>query len=142
MAEPVTHVSLTHVALHVADVEDCVAFYREVCGLRVVHERGGGAGRVVWLAEPGREREFVFVLLSGGRAKVQAEGDYGHLGFACHSREQVDAIAARARDRGLLVWPPRDEPYPVGYYCGVRDPDGTVLEFSFGQPIGPGALDL
>ncbi|MCZ6873564.1 MAG: VOC family protein, partial [bacterium] len=26
-----------------------------------------------------------------------------------------------------------------GYYCGVRDPDGNMVEFSYGQPLGPGA---
>ncbi|MDO8695654.1 MAG: VOC family protein, partial [Pseudomonas sp.] len=36
-------------------------------------------------------------------------------------------------------WPPRDEPYPVGYYCGVRDPAGNYVEFSYGQPLGPGS---
>jgi len=24
----------------------------------------------------------------------------------------------------------------VGYYCGVLDPDGNRVEFSFGQPLG------
>jgi len=37
------------------------------------------------------------------------------------------------------VWPPRDEPFPVGYYCGLRDPNGNYVEFSYGQPLGPGA---
>ncbi|MCX4198148.1 sugar phosphate nucleotidyltransferase [Methylobacterium organophilum] len=35
-----------------------------------------------------------------------------------------------------------DEPYPVGYYCGVRDPAGNYVEFSYGQPLGPGAEDM
>ena len=87
---------LTHLALHVRDLDACVEFYREFCAMGVVHERGGGDGRVVWLAEPGREA-------------------------------------------GCLMWEPRDDAYPVGYYCGVRDPDGTCVEFSYGQPLGPGA---
>jgi predicted lactoylglutathione lyase len=61
------------------------------------------------------------------------------LGFACGSTEEVDAIAEKARGRGLLLWPPRREPFPVGYYCGVVDPDGNAVEFSYGQPLGPGA---
>ncbi len=51
----------------------------------------------------------------------------------------VDAIAERARAAGILEWEPRQEPYPVGYYCGLRDPDGNFVEFSYGQPLGPGA---
>jgi catechol 2,3-dioxygenase-like lactoylglutathione lyase family enzyme len=132
--------ALTHIALHVRDLAACVAFYRDYCGLRVVHERGNDqSGRVAWLAEPGKEKEFVIVMLSGGRGRDQAEDDYGHLGFAVDDRADVDRIADRARAAGCLAWPPREEPYPVGYYCAVRDPDGNFVEFSYGQPLGPGA---
>lgn len=132
--------ALTHIAFHVRDLAACVAFYRDYCGLRVVHERGDDrSGRVVWLAEPGREKTFIFVLISGGPGRDQAENDYSHVGFAVDGRAAVDRIADRAGDAGCLAWPPRDEPYPVGYYCGLRDPDGNVVEFSHGQPLGPGA---
>ncbi len=131
--------ALTHLALHVRDLDACVAFYRRFCGLGVVHERGGGNKRVVWLAEPGRERDFIFVLIGGGPGRDQGENDYSHIGFAVESRAAVDAVAGRAREAGCLMWEPRDEPYPVGYYCGLRDPDGNVVEFSYGQPLGPGA---
>lgn len=131
--------NLTHLALHVRDLNACVAFYRDYCAMVTVHERGDGDERIVWLAEPGREKEFIFVLLPGGPGRKQEARDYGHLGFALESRAAVDAIAERARADGCLVWEPVDEPYPVGYYCGLRDPDGTFVEFSFGQPLGPGA---
>lgn len=130
---------LTHIALHVRGLDACVNFYREFCGLRVVHARSSESGRVTWLAEAGRESELILVLLSGGRGHAQAEDDYGHLGFAVESREQVDAVAERAEAAGCLVWAPRQEAYPVGYYCGLRDPDGRFVEFSYGQPLGPGA---
>ncbi|MBM3518881.1 MAG: VOC family protein [Alphaproteobacteria bacterium] len=135
--------ALTHLALHVADVEACAAFYREFCGLTTVHQRTQPDGRpICWLAEPGRERDLVIVLLPGGPGRTITPTDYSHLGFALDSRAAVDAVAAKARSRGLLIWEPREEPYPVGYYCGVRDPDGTAVEFSYGQPLGPGADDL
>jgi catechol 2,3-dioxygenase-like lactoylglutathione lyase family enzyme len=133
---------LTHLALHVRDLEACVAFYRDYCQLEQVHQRGAEAERVVWLAEAGRERELVLVLIPGGPGRDQAADDFSHLGFALASRAAVDAVAAKAEAAGLLVWPSREEPYPVGYYCGVRDPDGHMVEFSHGQPLGPGAPDL
>ncbi len=85
--------AFTHIALHVRDLAACVAFYRRFCGLAVVHERGGEQDRVVWLAEPGREKELIFVLLAGGPGREQAANDYSHLGFALASREDVDAAA-------------------------------------------------
>lgn len=45
-------VAFTHVALHVRDLAACVAFYRDFCGLAVVHERGEpGEPDAVWLAQ-------------------------------------------------------------------------------------------
>ena len=130
---------LTHIALHVRDIDACIAFYAEYCGMSVSHEREDGATRVVWLAEPGREKELIIVLIPGGPGRDQQDGDYSHLGFALGSKEAVDAVAGKAERAGLLVWPPRQEAFPVGYYCGIRDPDGNFVEFSYGQPLGPGA---
>ena len=133
---------LTHIALHLRDLEASIAFYRDICGMRIVHERNDGGTRVVWMAEPGRETDFIFVLLPGGPGRDQAEKDFSHFGFALESRAAVDRVAAAAEEAGYLAWPPRDEPYPVGYYCGLRDPDGNFVEFSYGQPLRPGAKPL
>ncbi len=134
--------TLTHLALHVPELDACIAFYTRFCGMRVFHERPGKGSRIVWMAEPGKEREFIFVIMPGGMDRSLAENDYSHFGFAMASREEVDVVAELARADGCLIWEPRDEPYPVGYYCGVRDPAGNYVEFSYGQPLGPGAEEL
>lgn len=133
--------ALTHLALHVRDLDSCIAFYREFCGMRTVHERSDAKDghRIVWLAESGKENDFIIVMIPGGPGRSQGERDYSHFGFALESRAAVDAMAAKAAAAGCLIWPPRQEPFPVGYYCGVRDPDGNFVEFSYGQPLGPGA---
>jgi len=130
---------LTHIALHVADLDACIRFYRDFCKMDICHERKSPGKRIVWMAEPGRERDFIFVMMSGGENLNLAADDYRHFGFAAETREDVDHIASQAEARGCLVWAPRDEPYPVGYYCGLRDPNGNYVEFSYGQPLGPGA---
>jgi catechol 2,3-dioxygenase-like lactoylglutathione lyase family enzyme len=133
-------VSLTHIAREVAKIEECIDFYRSYCGFEVVHRReSAGGGSIVWIGEPSKSHEFIFVLISGGEGVLQGERNYDHLGFALESRQAVDQLAAKAKAEGRLVWPPRQESYPVGYYCGVRDPDGKMVEFSYGQPLGPGA---
>ena len=129
----------THIAVHCADIGASTRFYRDICGMRVTHERNDDGVSVVWLAEPGREAELVFVLIGGGESRPQDAQDFSHLGFALHSKAAVDALADRGRAAGCLVWEPREAPYPVGYYCALRDPDGKFVEFSFGQPLGPGA---
>lgn len=131
--------TLTHIALHVPDLDACIAFYQEYCAMQVIHQRAGKGSRIVWMAEAGKEHEFIFVLMPGGQPRQLASDDYSHFGFALDSRAAVDALAARAQAAGCLIWPPRDEPYPVGYYCGLRDPAGNYVEFSYGQPLGPGS---
>jgi catechol 2,3-dioxygenase-like lactoylglutathione lyase family enzyme len=131
--------AFTHLALHVRDLDACLRFYQTYAQMRLTHDRVSGGKRIVWLAEPGKETEFIVVLIPGGPGRNQDSGDFSHLGFALESKEAVDAIAVKARADGILEWEPRQEPYPVGYYCGIRDPDGNFVEFSFGQPLGPGA---
>lgn len=132
---------LTHIALHARDFEGCVAFYARHCGLRIVHERPGKelGPRIVWMAEPGRERDFILVLLPGGPGYARHDGDVSHLGFAVESRAAVEAAAERGRAEGCLALAPRQDNYPAGYYCGLFDPDGRIVEVSHGQPLGPGA---
>ena len=50
---------------------------------------------------------MIFVLLSGGQGREQSPDDYGHLGFACASRDEVDRVASDGRAEGCLVWEPR-----------------------------------
>jgi catechol 2,3-dioxygenase-like lactoylglutathione lyase family enzyme len=131
--------TLTHLALHVPDLQACINFYSQFCGMQVIHERAGKGSKIVWMSEPGKEHEFIFVIMPGGIDRHLPANDYSHFGFAVESREAVDAIARQADQAGCLIWPPRDEPYPVGYYCGLRDPAGNYVEFSYGQPLGPGS---
>lgn len=107
--------------------------------MRVVHSHGSKPDeKTVWMAEQGRETEFVLVLVAGGKRQKRMDGEMTHYGFAVATRAEVDVIASRARSEGLLFWEPQDLPAPVGYLCAVEDPDGYVVEFSFGQPLGPG----
>ncbi|MCP1651772.1 VOC family protein [Pseudomonas nitroreducens] len=136
------HPTLTHLALHVPDLEACVDFYQRFCSMRIIHEREGKGSRIVWMAEPGNEHRFIFVIMPGGQERHLAVDDYSHFGFAVDSHDAVDRIAKEAKAAGCLIWPPRQEPFPVGYYCGLRDPAGNYVEFSYGQPLGPGSEAL
>jgi hypothetical protein len=61
---------------------------------------------------------------------------FRHIGLAIDSRAEIDAIAARAAADELdVIWQPRDGGPIVGYFCGLRDPDGNIVEFSFGQRL-------
>ncbi len=131
--------SLTHLALHVRDLDACLQFYQSYCQMKITHKRTKEDQTVIWLAEEGREKDFILVIFQGGPGRDQTDKDFSHLGFALESRTAVDAIAERALTDRILVWEPKQEPYPVGYYCAIKDPDGNFVEFSYGQPLGPGS---
>jgi len=134
--------SLTHIALHCEDIAASVGFYRDWCGMNITHDRTDDGIRVVWMAEPGKENEFIIVLIGGGAPTRQKEGDFSHLGIDAGSRAAVDGIAGKAVAEGILACPVRELPPPVGYFCGIHDPDGRIVEFSHGQPIGHGEGDI
>ncbi|MEQ1873437.1 MAG: VOC family protein [Ilumatobacteraceae bacterium] len=143
---------LTHVALPVRDLDATLAFYAKYTTLLKIHERRDpitGAPSA-WLANerditgPGAAR-FVIVLIGGG-LNTDITGDikeeYGflrsisHLGISLNSREEVDQIAAMAKDEGCLLLGPMYTDEVVGYICVITDPDGNNVEFSVEQILG------
>jgi lactoylglutathione lyase len=137
----------THFALHVRSLQASIAFYERYTSLRVIdrHSDASSTGmEVVWLSDrpAADENAFVLVLQEGTPrslpgAKPQSPlGLISHFGFALWSRDEVDTIAAEARESGTLRFGPTFlNPY-AGYLCILHDPDGHNVEFSHGQSIG------
>ena len=135
----------THLALHVRSLDASVAFYTRYANLRVVDQhsdRSSTGMEVTWLSDrsPTEELSFVMVLQEGTpspNARPQPPlGPISHLGFAVASRREVDDLAAQAKKDGLLKFGPTFlNPY-AGYLCIVSDPDGHMVEFSYGQVLG------
>ncbi len=149
---------LTHIALPVRDLEATLAWYRKYTTLEVIHEREDPETklRTAWLANPGdrtdsggdigvQAAKFVIVLIAG-KLPTNITGDikeeYGfltsisHLGISLDTREDVDRIAAMAKEDGCLLLGPMYRNVVVGYICVVKDPDGNNVEFSVEQVLG------
>lgn len=123
----------THITFPVSDIARSVAFYTSFCNLAVLRDRRKEGGGTVWLGPqtpPGKNPAFVMVI---GQGEVSFQMD--HLGFQCEAREQVDRIAVRGKELGILVFPPTDSGGSVGYWTMLRDPDGHLVEFTYGQPL-------
>jgi lactoylglutathione lyase len=122
----------THVVLKVAELDRSIAFYARFCGLEVVRD-GRPGGHTVWMAparRAGGRPAFVLVLYL---AEIDCRVD--HLGFQCDAREEVDRIASDAERLGILAERPFDGGGDIGYVTMLRDPDGHLVEFTFGQPL-------
>ena len=101
--------------------------------LTIVRDRRIEGRHNVWLGpatKQGEDPTFVLVIVQD---EVKARLD--HFGFQCDSREEVDSIAERARLQDILIQEPLDLGGVVGYFAMVRDPDGHIVEFTFGQPL-------
>ena len=123
----------THITINCSDLDASVEFYTSFCGLSIVRDRRPEGRHNVWLGPttpPGEDPIFVLVIVQD---EVKARLD--HFGFQCDSRADVDRIAEEARLQGTLVQSPIDAGGVVGYFAMVRDPDGHIVEFTFGQPL-------
>ena len=128
-------VGLTHIALPVANVERSIEFYQAYANMQVVHQRIDAETGipVVWLAD--QTRPFVIVLLQSESVHPVLSA-MAHLGVGCSSREELDALCARAEQEGRLLKAPQDSGYLIGYWAFLSDPDGHTLELSYGQEVG------
>ena len=123
----------THITINCSNLERSVDFYTSVCGLTIVRDRRLEGRHNVWLGPPTKPDEDPLFVLVIVQEEVKSRLD--HFGFQCNSREEVDRIAELAGQQNILVEPPVDIGGVVGYFTMIRDPDGHLVEFTFGQPL-------
>jgi len=123
----------THITINCRDIDASVAFYTSFCGLTIVRDRRIEGRHNVWLGPATRPAEDPIFVLVIVQDEVKARLD--HFGFQCESRAEVDRIAEIARQQNILVESPVNVGGVVGYFTMVRDPDGHLVEFTFGQPL-------
>ena len=127
---------LTHLALPCRDLDATIAWYEDHTAMRTFHRRVDVDGEVAWLAEEGSE--FGLVVVQSFEARDLGEpqtilSPFAHLGFDVDGPAEVEAMAERGQPEGCLHWEAGQLPPPIGYLCALTDPDGNVVEFSFGQ---------
>jgi catechol 2,3-dioxygenase-like lactoylglutathione lyase family enzyme len=122
--------ALDHVALMTRSAAASAGFYQQWAGMEVVHDRNDGA-RVVWVRLRGQAHGLTIVMIESSEERPRGYVD--HFGFHVTNRADVDDIALRAREAGILSDGPSYGGPVVGYFCVIRDPDGNELEFSCEQ---------
>jgi len=121
-------IGLTHIALAVTNLDKSIAFYQKYARMKIVHQRDD----VAWLSD--QTRPFVIVLVKVDKPESPL-GPFSHLGVATASREELDQLVNLARTENCLAREPTDSGPPVGYWAFIEDPDGNMLELSFGQEV-------
>jgi catechol 2,3-dioxygenase-like lactoylglutathione lyase family enzyme len=122
MQKPNPHKGLRHVALHSKNLEECVRFYSDLLGLKIV-----------W--QPDADNYY---LSSGDDnfALHRAPADFApekhqhldHIGFFLAKREDVDTWHEflRAHDVEIKAAPKDHREGTRSFYCA--DPDGNVVQ--------------
>ncbi|HWG75060.1 MAG TPA: VOC family protein [Acidimicrobiales bacterium] len=147
MPRTLTEPRWTHVALPVSDLERSIEFYTSLTPLVVVARNQDENGQGAWLSNDKQvETPFVLVIsqfvpeaarrfdIEPGRPNPTL-APFAHIGIELPDKEDVDAVAERAREMGVLHWEPRQMPEHIGYICAATDPDGNVIEFSWNQKV-------
>ena len=126
---------LTHLALPCHDLEKTMAWYEKFTPMTVTHKREDKGSKVAWIEASDASIFLVFLQSPKSEGPNPDLSPFAHLGIEMTSEEEVNAIAEEGENHKCLVWKPRQEPYPVGYICALSDPDGNLVEFSYGQGI-------
>ena len=133
----------THIALRVKNIDETIAFYTSMTPLELLDKRSDELGHGAWLGHSdSADKPFILVLAQFfpetdpfKDAPQEVLAPFAHLGIELTSREELDQLAARAKEAGCLAMPPTEMPPPIGYICMVRDPDGNMIEFSYDQGV-------
>lgn len=137
----------THVAIPCSNLDRTIDFYTSLTPLVVVARNEDENGRGVWLSNDKQAKDpFVLVLAEflpevatrfgqePGKP-VPTLAPFAHIGIELPRKEDVDAVADKAREMGALHWEPQQMAAHIGYICAVKDPDGNVIEFSYNQKV-------
>jgi catechol 2,3-dioxygenase-like lactoylglutathione lyase family enzyme len=134
-----------HVGLTVSDLEQSVAFYRDVLGFHVAYERGevtaeymprlvgipGARLKIVGLDIPGLHLDLVEYIEPKSGSAAGATSDTGnvHIGFTVDDLWNAyrDLLAAGVRFKSEPV-SPTTGPNKGGWAVYFVDPDGVTLE--------------
>lgn len=125
---------IAHIALWTSNLDRLCTFWAEtfsavVGDLYESRRRPGFSSRFLRLAE-GPEIEIMqgpWIAEAG--QDLEERAGYAHLALSLGSKSAVDAMAAQAQKRGILVSPARMT--GDGFYEAVlRDPDGNLIEIT------------
>ena len=133
----------THIALRVADIDATIAFYTNYTPMELIDKREDESGFGAWLGHTDSpDKPFILVIAQFfpetdpfKDSPIATLAPFAHIGIEMTQRDEVDAIATRAKEDGILAMPPTDMPQPIGYICMVSDPDGNMVEFSHDQGV-------
>ena len=112
-----------HTMVRVKDVDESLAFYRDLLGLVELRRYDNEQGRfsLIFLAAPGDEEAQIELTWNWDPEDYGEGRNFGHLAYQV---DDIYALCQRLMDSGVVISrPPRD-----GHMAFVRSPDGISIE--------------
>lgn len=122
MQKPKPTAGLHHVALYVQNLEECVRFYTDLFGMKIMWQPDADN---VYLTS-GNDNFALHRAPAGFQASEHQRLD--HIGFFLKEREEVDRWHAFLLGNGVIIKAaPKDHRDGTrSFYC--QDPDGNVVQ--------------
>ncbi len=135
--------TLSHAFITVHDLDEALAFYRDVVGLEVRDDIQMGSMRWLTVAPPAQPNGPVLSLETpdgrpGDLDALRSVMAAGSLTAAIFETDDCEALFRRAVASGApIVQEPTDQPYGARD-CAVRDPSMNMVRFA--QPVDRGGV--
>ncbi|MBN3928624.1 VOC family protein [Streptomyces verrucosisporus] len=118
--------ALGRLTVLVDDPDDALAFYRDVLGLRVLHDRTVDGYRYLHLGVPGQEGTGLWLMPATGEEERRLVGrQTGGQPLLVLYTDDLGTVAARLREHGVRMWDLREG--ADGGSLHFADPYGNVI---------------
>ncbi|MEU6408599.1 VOC family protein [Microbispora sp. NPDC046933] len=102
---------LGRVVVLVDDPDEALAFYRDVLGFVVLHDRTADGYRYLHMGVPGQEGVGVWLMpVTSDRERELIGGQAGGQPLLVLYTADLDVVAKRLREHGVRVWDEREDP--------------------------------
>ncbi|MFE1320541.1 VOC family protein [Kitasatospora phosalacinea] len=118
------------------DPDTTLAFYRDVLGFRVLHDRTVDGYRYLHVGVPGQEGVGLWIMsVVGERERALVGGQCGDQPLLVLYTADLDAVHSHLLSHGVRVWNERED--AGGGSLHLADPHGNVLVVA--RPTVPAA---
>jgi len=136
---------LSHVVIHVNDMDKMVAFYRDVLGMKITHERGGPNGMVFLTSDPDYEDHEIGLFSGRGGEGVGNPKVLNHYCWRVPEIEDIRGFYKKFIELGVPIEETISYAYPWGseatVSCYFKDPEGNSLELQAFVDLDPNIPD-
>lgn len=111
--------------VNVKNLDESIAFYSEMAGLKVQRRFPAGPGMEIAFLGNGDENETLLELLADSGSTEVSHGEFISVGFEADS---ADAMLSKVKQKNIPVHRDIVETPGFKFFC-IKDPNGLTVQF-------------